>query len=388
MNIGIVTTWFERGAAYVSKAFADTLGKEHNIYIYARGGEYYANNDPYWNLPNVTWGRRTKYKNYIDFQDFFEWINKFKIQVILFNEQHTWDIILKLSLNNKIIIGTYIDFYTKKTIPFFGLYDFIISNTERHFSIFNSFDQSYFIPWGTNTETFKPSKDFFIKYDKVVFFHSAGMLGIDFRKGTDILVKAFSKIQGNAELIIHSQVNLDDFPEIYHTIKDNPKIKIIVGNVPAPGLYHLGNVYVYPSKLEGIGLTILEAMACGLPVITTNEQPMNEFVEDNYSGSLVRVQDKKYRKDKYYWPETIPSEDHLVEVMQFYIDNPEKISEYQKNALTSIKKSRIWEKNSDVIFNIFRKLKKKPKDLKLIAKVFLYINIKKISLFFYNQFQR
>ena len=39
MNIGIVTTWFERGGAYVSRQYRDLLKNDFNVFIYARGGE-------------------------------------------------------------------------------------------------------------------------------------------------------------------------------------------------------------------------------------------------------------------------------------------------------------------------------------------------------------
>lgn len=42
MNIGIVRTWFERGAAYVSRQYMEVLAERHNIFIYARGGESFA----------------------------------------------------------------------------------------------------------------------------------------------------------------------------------------------------------------------------------------------------------------------------------------------------------------------------------------------------------
>ena len=45
-KIGIVTTWFERGAAYVSKQFKEVWEKDNEVYIYARGGEDLAINDP------------------------------------------------------------------------------------------------------------------------------------------------------------------------------------------------------------------------------------------------------------------------------------------------------------------------------------------------------
>lgn len=58
MNIGIVTTWFERGAAYVSRQFEQVLEKDgHNVFILARGGEKYAKGDPKWDLDNVHWGK-------------------------------------------------------------------------------------------------------------------------------------------------------------------------------------------------------------------------------------------------------------------------------------------------------------------------------------------
>lgn len=56
MNIGFVSTWFERGAAYVTRQYVDALRNEHNVYVYARGGEQYAKGNPDWDLPYVTWG--------------------------------------------------------------------------------------------------------------------------------------------------------------------------------------------------------------------------------------------------------------------------------------------------------------------------------------------
>lgn len=52
-------------------------------------------------------------------------------------------------------------------------------------------------------------------------------------------------------------------------------------------LYLNADACVQPSKWEGLGLQQLEAMACGLPVLTTNAPPMNEHALDAY-GSLAR----------------------------------------------------------------------------------------------------
>jgi len=62
MNIGIVTTWFERGAAQVSHQYKEILGQDNEVFIYARGGEKYARNNPKWDTPDVTWGKKTVFQ--------------------------------------------------------------------------------------------------------------------------------------------------------------------------------------------------------------------------------------------------------------------------------------------------------------------------------------
>ena len=45
-------------------------------------------------------------------------------------------------------------------------------------------------------------------------------------------------------------------------------------------LYHLAEVVVAPSRLEGFGLTVIEAQACGIPVITTRDTSQEEAAGD------------------------------------------------------------------------------------------------------------
>ena len=87
MKIGIVTTWFERGAAIVSRQFMDVLNSQgHDIYIYARGGESFAKNDKNWNLRNVNWNRYlfSNIPTDIDKTQFLEWIDNVNLDCILF----------------------------------------------------------------------------------------------------------------------------------------------------------------------------------------------------------------------------------------------------------------------------------------------------------------
>jgi len=56
-----------------------------------------------------------------------------------------------------------------------------------------------------------------------------------------------------------------------------------------PVVYNLASLFVYPTIYEGFGLPALEAMACGVPVITTRVASLPEIVGD--AGLLIPVND-------------------------------------------------------------------------------------------------
>jgi len=47
-----------------------------------------------------------------------------------------------------------------------------------------------------------------------------------------------------------------------------------------PAIYNLGEFFVFPSLYEGFGLPVVEAMACGLPVLTSNTSSLGEIASD------------------------------------------------------------------------------------------------------------
>lgn len=51
------------------------------------------------------------------------------------------------------------------------------------------------------------------------------------------------------------------------------------------------DLYVAPQRWEGFGLTPLEAMACGVPVVATRVGAFEELVEDGETGHLVDIED-------------------------------------------------------------------------------------------------
>ena len=353
MNIGFITTWFERGAAYVSKQYITLLEKSgHKIYIYARG-EKYAKGNPDWDGENVTWGRKL-YDTMLDIRSISNWIINNQLDCIFFNEQRDMQSVLEIQLRfPNVKIGTYIDYYTQFSVQDFQYYDFLICNTKRHYSVFSNHPQCYYIPWGTDIALFNYSGK---KDQELSFFHSAGMSN---RKGTDVLIDAFieGKLYRESKLIIHTQMPIQKLSEQNPDSFDEYNITVIEKTVTAPGLYHLGDVYVYPTTLDGLGLTMYEALACGLPVISTDCAPMNEVV-NNYNGRLVEVDQYTCRWDAYYWPLAYVNKDSLISAMQYYIDNKNMINDLRLKARQCAVEKWNWESRIDEVNNAFVESKK------------------------------
>lgn len=360
MNIGIVTTWFERGGAYVSRQYRDTLAAGHDVFIYARGGERYAAGDPNWDDACVTWGKKldVPVPTFIELADFRHWVEINGIELVFFNEQQWWEPVL-LCRQLGVLTGAYVDYYTEETIPLFGCYDFLLCNTLRHFSAFQWHPRAFYIPWGTDLQLFPFGGAPAVQQGQVTFFHSAGVSPE--RKGTDLLLQAFDRVRGAARLVLHAQVDVGAmFPQLnplMERLAASGRLTLIEKTVPAPGGYHLGDVYVYPSRLDGIGLTIAEALACGLPVITSDSPPMNEVVSDE-SGRLVRVERWHTRADGYYWPCGTVSLDHLVEQMQFYVDRPSELPRYKSVAREHAERHLDWSRNSAELPELFKRVKR------------------------------
>lgn len=55
-------------------------------------------------------------------------------------------------------------------------------------------------------------------------------------------------------------------------------------------LYNISDVLAVPSRVEGFGLVAIEGLACGTPVVATNNGGMTDFVNESV-GALVDVED-------------------------------------------------------------------------------------------------
>lgn len=123
--------------------------------------------------------------------------------------------------------------------------------------------------------------------------------GLDVRKGIPLLLEAFAEVrqsmEGPLQLVIAGAAHTGN-PHVYPPVEPHIERLGIGEHVLLPGriseaeklaLYQGAALYVTPSSYEGFGLTALEAMACGVPVIAADRTSLPEVVGD--AGLLVEL---------------------------------------------------------------------------------------------------
>jgi glycosyltransferase involved in cell wall biosynthesis len=121
--------------------------------------------------------------------------------------------------------------------------------------------------------------------------------GLDVRKRVDLLIEAFALVRhqlpAGTKLVIGGRAHSGN-PAVYPPLEpliaglgvgNDVVLTGWLGDEEKLALYQAATVYVTPSIYEGFGLTPLEAMACGTPVIAANRTSFPEVIGD--AGLLV-----------------------------------------------------------------------------------------------------
>ncbi|SMO50913.1 glycosyltransferase family 4 protein [Fodinibius sediminis] len=106
---------------------------------------------------------------------------------------------------------------------------------------------------------------------------------IDPRKNIDGILEAWNRLPADiteeVELVIAGgSIHTFSF-EVDRDIAESVRFLGYVSDDVLPGLYSAAELFVYPSLFEGFGLPVLEAMACGTPVVTSNTSALKELAQ-------------------------------------------------------------------------------------------------------------
>lgn len=118
----------------------------------------------------------------------------------------------------------------------------------------------------------------------------------DPRKGLDMLIKALPKVlkKGDVNLLVVGKGDQAKARELAELVGVSNKIVFtgFVDDITLKKCYALCDVYVCPSRLEGFGLTLLDAMAAGKPIVATRVGAIPEVIRDKANGVLAEPDDE------------------------------------------------------------------------------------------------
>lgn len=161
-------------------------------------------------------------------------------------------------------------------------------------------EQIKICPYGVDTEIFAQKQYRLpeeMQRSPIRFIYVGGVKEL---KGIGYLLEAFSEIpESQAALTVVGQYNADS---------DALKPYLDRVNFTGPLLHaevadHLQNadVFIFPSLGEGLSLAALEAAACGLPLIISENSGVNDLVTDGQEGFVVPIQSKEALVRKIKW---------------------------------------------------------------------------------------
>jgi glycosyltransferase involved in cell wall biosynthesis len=157
------------------------------------------------------------------------------------------------------------------------------------------------IPFGAPIDYFHP----YPKPDQIFRALFVGRVGP--RKGVHYLLQAWQELHlPEAELLL---VGINEFPEDWLTqYRDSFRYHPSVPHTSLNAYYSSANVLVFPSLAEGLALVMLEAMACGIPVITTYNSGGSSIITDGVEGFILPIRDGEALKEKLEWCYRHPQE--------------------------------------------------------------------------------
>ncbi len=202
-------------------------------------------------------------------------------------------------------------------------YVMIPSDFVRSSFIEQGFDEEKLIqiPFGVDTEKFK------LREKEEGIFRVLFVGQIKLRKGFQYLLEAWKELDlKDTELILVGGVS-EEAKGIVEDYKKKLDFKMPGFVQDIVKTYQNSSIFVFPSIEDGFGLVILEAMACGLPVILSENTGAKDVVREGKDGFIVPIRDVEKIKEK----------------IRYFYDNPEEIKRMGNNARERVE-SYTWKR--------------------------------------------
>lgn len=185
--------------------------------------------------------------------------------------------ITKVALVKSKVIFTVSNFSKEEIINEYGI------SPEKIYVIHNGIGSDFFLP--VDNETRDAIRAKYNLPEKYILYVGA----IEPGKNLDRLIKVFSRLikeslQNDLHLIMTGGIGWKKESVLSLIHEESLKKKIVIlpfiPDNELPVIYQLARILVYISYYEGFGLPVLEGMASGIPVLTSNSPAIKEFAGD------------------------------------------------------------------------------------------------------------
>ncbi|HXJ11162.1 MAG TPA: glycosyltransferase family 4 protein [Candidatus Limnocylindrales bacterium] len=183
------------------------------------------------------------------------------------------------------------------------MYDFAISSADfgavanREAWILSELKYSHppgrvwFVPNGVSAEFFQPRQFADAPANRLLYVGT----WLD-RKGIYYLAEAFTALAARSpevQLTVAGCNIPEEQVKAHFPAEIRRRISVIpfLARAAMPALYASHDIFVFPSLVEGMPLTLLEAMAGAMPAVTTNTCGMSDLIENEKNGLLVPAAD-------------------------------------------------------------------------------------------------
>ena len=294
MRIGLVSKWFASGQAVVTRyvrGALDQLG--HETFVLAKPGKGPRANiervdDPVWDQPGVTEGSEAD----IPVDEYLGWAEDNQLDAVLCDQNDQFAEIGALREAGVRTIGRFVweSFAPEAAEPARRASDVIYSYTRAEQQRYRELgiEDSPLLTFGCHPELIEIGRAVERPADEVWFYVPGSFMGK--RKPFPEIVEAFTRAEGDhLRLLIRGQVDRKG-GKLEKAAGGDERVRIELEDRPTDE--HLRqfascHVCLSPSRWEGLGLPLFEAMAFGMPTITNDSPPMNEVVIDGRNGICV-----------------------------------------------------------------------------------------------------
>jgi glycosyltransferase involved in cell wall biosynthesis len=163
----------------------------------------------------------------------------------------------------------------------------------------------YLIHNGIDTSIFKPKSDISdirsrlnIAKDKTIVLFSANLGSNNPYKGGEYLNRMVEEYEQDTSILFIAAGNSK---QIGYTKKNLLSLPFINSQNEMADIYNLADIYLYPTLADNCPLAVLEAMACGTPVLTFNTGGTPELVKHKETGYVASYRDYADLKFGFEW---------------------------------------------------------------------------------------